>query len=347
MSRALGIAVAVIAAALATAAAAPAWACAGCRNPNIPQTRAQAGPLDQRAVSLGVSATSTWVDVSHPAGCEDLSSCSDPTPQPLHTHDLSIVPVELRIMAGYAITDTVGVELDVPVRLVSTRVDYFLIGDAKHATPYEPLDEGVHHRDEVLVGLADLQARVRAAGRVGRWWLTGRAGITLPTGRTEPDPFALGDEGIRHQHIQFGSGTVDPVAAFDATRSSARMEWSLYAQGQASLYENRHGFQGPYRALVGALGGWKPSPPLLLSLGVEGAFEGPERWQGVARSDGSLGRQELLVGPQMLWAVGRTTLTAMARFPVARNIVEGSEDPGTLRSPVSFGLGAFWALGGG
>lgn len=330
-----------------TLLAAPAigWACAGCRNPNIPQTRSQSGPVDSGAVLLGLTAVTTWVDVSHPAGCVDPADCDEHTPQPLHTHDLFIAPTEMRLNAGYAFNSTFALELDVPFRVIVSRVDYFLVAQAKHDEPYTPIDAGVHHRDETLVGVGDLQARARLSGVVERWWLTGRVGLTVPTGRTERDPFELGDRGIEHQHVQFGTGTVDPVLAFDATRSAARSEWSVYAQGQASLYENRHGFRGPLRGLVGVAGGWKAMPSLLLSVGVEGAFEGPERWQGVARSDGSLGRQELLVGPQMLWTVGRTAISAMARFPVARRIVEGSEDPGTLRSPVSFGLGAFWTLG--
>lgn len=333
--------------ALALVLALPAvgWACAGCRNPNIPQTRSQAGPVDSGAVMLAVTAVSTWVDVTHPAGCADPTDCDDPTAQPLHTHDLFIAPTEFRLSGGYAFGRSMAVELDVPFRVIVSRVEYFVLDESKHSEPYTPVDAGVHHRNETLYGLGDLQARARFTAVANRWWFTGRAGIALPTGRTERDPFELGDRGVRHQHVQFGTGTVDPVLGLDATRSSARSEWSVYAQAQASLYANRHGFQGPARGLLGVAGGWKAQPSLLLALGVEGAFEGAERWQGVARSDGSLGRQELLVGPQVLWTVGRTAISAMARFPVARRIVEGSEDPGTLRSLASFGLGAFWTLG--
>ena len=36
-------------------------------------------------------------------------------------------------------------------------------------------------------------------------------GLALPSGRTESDPWILGDSGKKHLHIQFGNGTVDPL----------------------------------------------------------------------------------------------------------------------------------------
>ena len=321
-----------------------AWACAGCRNPNLPQTRAQSGPVPAGGISLGVAGSGTWLNVAHPAGCADVLDCDETVVQPLHSHDLFLAPAELRFLAGYTFSQQLALELELPVRMVATQVEYFRLDSHKHDEPFVPEDVGIHHRNETLFGIGDVQIRLRFFRPVGRWWLTARGGFSLPTGRTQPDPFALGDRGERHQHIQFGSGTLDPAVSVDLTRSANRSEWSFYSQSQLSFYENVHGFRAPVRGLVGLAGGVKISPNLILSMGVEGAFEGPERWQGVVRSDASLGRYELLTGPQILWAVGSTTLTAMSRFPLVRHIVAGSEEAGTLRSPVVLGLGAFWTF---
>ena len=39
-----------------------------------------------------------------------------------------------------------------------------------------------------------------------------RFGTTIPIGRTEENPWKLGDAGIEHLHIQFGTGTFNPIA---------------------------------------------------------------------------------------------------------------------------------------
>jgi hypothetical protein len=316
------------------------WACAGCRNPSMPQSRAAAGPVDRGAVTLGVVAQATSVQVSHDAGCADLADCSEVPVQPAHTHELSIVPVELRVLAGFGVTERVTLELDLPVRLISSRAHYLTPG----GEPYQPLDADVHHRNETLFGVSDAQLRARYARKVGEFWLTLRTGTSLPLGRTEPDPFVLGDAAEEHQHIQFGTGTFDPMFGVDLTRGFRTSEWSAYGQVQASLYENRHGFRGPWRVFAGLAGGWKSPRGVLLSLATEVASEGPERWSGVARSDGSLGRTELLVGPQMVATFGRTTLSAMLRTVVFRHIPAGDEDPGEIRSPVVVSLGGFWGV---
>ncbi len=72
----------------------------------------------------------------------------------------------------------------------------------------------IHHRTETYRGLSDLmllatydkQALFRAGDS-----LKISAGTTLPTGKTEENPFELGDKGREHLHIQFGTGTFDPL----------------------------------------------------------------------------------------------------------------------------------------
>lgn len=317
---------------------ATAHACAGCRNPNLPQTRTDAGPVMPGSVQLQLVAATTHVRVSHDAGCADLAECDAVPIQPEHTHDLTMVPVQLEPRLAVGVSERVAIEVGIPVRMVSSRASYA----TPDGTPYTPVDDGVHHRDEVLVGLGDIELAARSTWQAGRWWLTGRLGVRLPTGRTEEDPFALGDAGIRHQHIQFGTGTFDPQLGLDATWSDTRMEWSLYGQGGLSLYENRHGFRGPARGLFGVSGGWKASPVTVLGASLETALEGPERWQGAIRQDASLGRRELLVGPHLSWRRNLLAMYLATRFVVWRDIVEGNEDPGELRAPVTVSLAISW-----
>jgi hypothetical protein len=330
----------LFAAALLVVLACPAtvWACAGCRNPNVTPTRAASGPLQESAFTLTASLQSTAAWVSHQAGCSDLSDCDEATQQPEHSHDLFMLPIELTASLAWGVTSDLALETSLPIRMVHSTVSY--------ATPdgrdYTPLDADVHHRDETLVGLGDGQLRARFGGNIETWWLSVQLGVSLPLGHIESDPFALGDAGLEHQHIQFGSGTFDPHLGLSLSRAFEDTQWSLYGQIQDSLYENSHGFRAGMRGLAGLSGGWKSSPGWLLSATLEGASEGAETWGGRVRQDGMLGRTEVLLGAQIHWSDTENTLSAALRAPVYRHLAEGEEDVGDLTSPLSLNLSAGW-----
>lgn len=314
-------------------------ACAACGNPSLPQQPSGSGLIEKGDIGLSVGAQTTTLQVSHPAGCVDPSDCSETTIQPLHSHELFVLPIELAVSARWAFVDRFALELTVPLRMVHLRAHY----ETPSGEEFQPLDAGVHHRDETLVGLGDLGLGVRGALLAGRWWLTVMPGLTLPTGRTQPDPYALGDLGERHQHVQFGTGTFNPTLKFDATRGLPKAQISFYAVGSAALYENRQGFRSAPRVTLGGIVGYK-APRILASFLTEASFEGSDQWSGQVRQDGLIGRQELRVGAQLMGRIGGTTLSGAIRVPLYRHLVEGDEPTGELRSPVTVSLGASWAL---
>lgn len=333
-------------AALATAAAllvpADARACAACGNPSLPQLPTGTGSRTAGLWSLNASLQTAPLSVSHPAGCADPLDCNEIVVQPEHTHELTSVPIELRISTQWSVTRKFGLEAELPFRAVVQRADY----QTADGDPYTPVDAGVHHRDEVVLGLADAQLRARALVVLDRWWLTLRAGTSLPIGSTVEDPFELGDRGETHQHVQLGTGTFDPSIGGDLTRGWTGAQWSVYGSGQFSLYENRHGFRAGPRGQLGTMLGWKARPGLLPYATLEGAFQGAEKWNGEIRQDGLLGRRELRAGLGLRWLPGTTALDFAVRVPVYRQLVEGEEEPGELRAPVSVSLSAGWTFGG-
>lgn len=316
------------------AVARPAHACAGCRNPSLPTSRGNEGPLAQGAWSLGVSLSGTAVNVVHEAGCSDLADCDEVPLQPAYVHDQDLYPVELRASVEYAMTDLLGLELQVPFRMIATTIEY----TTPQGEPYEPLDDDVHHRDELVAGPADPWLLLRIGHSFGGVWLAARPGLTIPLGNTEEDPFALGDEGLRHQHIQLGTGTFDPVLVLEASVPMGGTQLQLYVQGVLPLYENSHGYRAPWRVSGGSAVVVKLVESLSGKLGLEAMHEAEEHWQGVARQDGSLGRSELggLFG--VAYAIDESTLSLDVRVPFVRHIVEGDESPGTLSSPLALSL---------
>jgi hypothetical protein len=320
----------VVAAAIALAPAAPAHACAGCRNPNLPITRLQNVQLAPGEVRASAVLGSTYVHVVHPAGCPDINNCDEVPRQVEFRHDQRIYPGELRAVAEMGLTPSLGAELQVPFRVVGTTIRY----TTPDGAPYEPADPGVHHRNETLAGVGDPWLLGRWATLAAGALVSLRAGTTLPLGRTQPNPFALGDRGLPHQHIQFGNGTFDPVAAADVSRLFSGVQVVAYSVVQASLYQNRHGFRAGNRFFGGLQGGHRLFGRLTGALGGEVLYEGPERWDGAIRQDGNLGRTELLASASLFQVFGDTSLGVTARVPLVRRIVAGSEAQGTLSSPV-------------
>ena len=310
-------------------------ACAGCRNPTLATSRISEGPLDDGAVRVGATLTGTTTRVVHSAGCADVNACAEVPLQPLYLHDQRLLPVELRLVAEYGLGRLFAVEIQAPFRLVHTSIEY----TTPNGAPYEPLDEGVHHRNETIVGLADPWLLLRVGGFVGRTWLATRAGVSLPLGKTEPDPFELGDRGIEHQHIQLGTGTVDPIGMVEASRSFDPIEVDAFAQAQISLYENTHGYRAPLRLSGGGSVGTRVVGDFEAALGVEGYHEGAERWDGAIRQDAALGRTEILVAVLATQNLGPTTLNFGLRFPVYRHVVTGDDLEGELSSPVTLSAG--------
>lgn len=307
-----------------------AHACAGCRNPNMPITRLEAVHLAPGQVRAAAIAAGTALRVVHPAGCADAATCTEVPVQPTYLHDQRILPGELRAVAEVGIWRSLGAELHAPFRLTRTTITY----QTPQGGPYQPLDPGVHHRDETLAGIGDPWLLARWNTSVAGALVTARAGVSLPLGRTEANPFTPLAAGRPHQHIQFGTGTVDPVLGFDVTRQFGKLQFAGYAQGQSALYQNRHGFRAGTRWLGGVMAGSRLAGSLTGGLGADLLHEGAERWEGRIQQDGNLGRTEVLAGMSLVYSVGPTAFGVTARVPVWRRIITGTEAPGSLSSPV-------------
>jgi hypothetical protein len=304
-------------------------ACAGCRNPGLPITRLTNIHLAPGQVRASAMLNASALNVVHEAGCVDTTSCTEVPVQPRFLHDQNIYPGELRAVLELGLTWSWGLEAQVPFRITRTSISYATPDGA----PFMPLDPEVHHRDETLMGFGDPWLLGRYATVIGGVLLTARAGSSLPLGHTEEDPFALGARGERHQHIQFGNGTFDPVAMVDASRNWGRLQMSAYGQAQVTLYENGNGFQAGDRYFAGLQGGTPLLWKVVGAMGVDVLHEEPERWGGKVQQDGNLGRTELLAGLSLTRPFGNTLLSLVVRTSVYRHIVEGDEPPGTLSSP--------------
>ena len=127
--------------------------------------------------------------------------------------------------------------------------------DARYELPdgteFDNPEGDIHHRDERLEGFSDLKLFVNY--RPGSVLLQDDRlhvglGVSIPVGETESDPWKLGDQGLPHQHIQFGSGTFDPLVRLDYYLLADPVGFLASVNLQAPFYENPHGYQASTQA---------------------------------------------------------------------------------------------------
>jgi hypothetical protein len=160
--------------------------------------------------------------------------------------------------------------------------------------------------------VVDPQVALLLTRRPGPWILSGSLGTSIPLGKTEENPFALGRLGLAHQHIQFGTGTWDVVLKAMAARSAGAYGLSAFGSAKLTFYENSKGYQAGnhFGAIVEANHGigssaWRADA----GLGID--REQAEKWDGKIEEEGNLGRTDLFVQIGLSRAVMPTGTTAL------------------------------------
>jgi hypothetical protein len=224
-----------------------------------------------------------------------------------HVQDLTTTELAATVARG--LTPGLGVELVGFFRRLDAGIEF----EDADRQPLSLPDGDIHHRNETLVGPGDPWLLVHGVRGVGAWTLAARAGLSLPLGRTEENPFALGRAGISHQHIQFGTGTFDPLLGLAAGTRLGRVNLSFHLLGRIVIAENGHGYRAGNRWLGMAAGDGPLGGRWRWNAGVDLAREEAERWDGRVEEEGNLGRTDVLLSfgaGRALGGAGALTLTA-------------------------------------
>jgi hypothetical protein len=227
-----------------------------------------------------------------------------------HEEDLTIT--EAAFVTEVGLARGLGIEAIVPLRVVRTRIRF---EDLVHEPIVVP-NGSIHHRNETLSGPGDPWLLVHGARGLGAWTLAARAGVSIPLGRTERNPFDLGRRGLPHQHIQFGTGTWDPVAGVSAGRRFGQVGFVVHALARLVFGTNGHGYQAGDRFYASAAldrriaGAWRGI------AGLDLAREQTERWDGRIETEGNLGRTDLLASVGVARPLGRGAFHVTAKVPL-------------------------------
>jgi hypothetical protein len=246
---------------------------------------------------------------------------------PLYRHEISLDYARVELGLQYTVAEGWDVLARVPWERKAQQAS---IGFIDAATPREreamQRNVDIHHRTITLHGFGDLMLLGRR-----RWsglWREGdslrvAAGTTIPTGHTVENPYTLGEQGIQHLHIQFGTGTFDPLLeAGYTTPLAGRLSAGAYLAGRLPLYENGRGFRAAPDATLGVHLAHRTTERL--QVRVEGAVfvQGYGQWDGLRDENTGLLATSITGGAT--WQADRVSVSADVRFPLSqRTLTEG------------------------
>jgi hypothetical protein len=239
---------------------------------------------------------------------------------PLYRHEVSLDYLRVEIGLQYTVTPEWDLIARVPWEQKAQQAGIEFVEPASHAERAAmQRDIDVHHRTATLRGISDLMLLGRR--RASRWTVS--AGLTVPTGKTIEDPYLAGDRGEQHLHIQFGSGTFDPLleASYSAPVAE-RVHAGAYVSGRFPLYENSRTFRAAPDATLGMHASWSATERVRLR--VEGAVfaQGYGEWNGVRDENTGLVATSIAAGTTV--DLRGYTVSADVRYPVSqRTLTEG------------------------
>jgi hypothetical protein len=248
----------------------------------------------------------------------------------VHVQDLT--SSEVTSVLSYGVARNLGVEWIQPVRHVRTRIEF----EDLEGRPLIIPEGDIHHRNETLVGPGDPWLLAVGGFARGPWSLAARGGVTVPLGRTEENPFRLGREGRSHQHIQFGTGTWDPVIGLAVGRRMGAVAASLGVLARLPVATNEHGYRAGRRYSI-SLAGERPlgAGRWRARTGLDLGREEAETWDGIVETEGNLGRTDLLASAGLSRALGPAgTATLTVSVPLLTR-ARGAQ----LDYPLVVGLG--------
>ncbi len=146
------------------------------------------------------------------------------------------------------------------------------------------LYQNIHHRDETYQGISDMDLLMsyhKHGLLMKNDMLTAKFGSTIPVGKTEKDPWKLGDMGMEHLHLQFGTGTFNPIA-------DLRYSFPVYAglsvnagvRSKVPFYENSKTYLGSWEVTYTGGLRYKVVDWLSVQSSFLGLYQSFAHWDG-------------------------------------------------------------------
>ena len=268
-----------------------------------------------------------------------LSPTGEVVDAPLHRHHVALSTYRMDIGLQYLLSDRWMLQANIPYAVKNQEASIEWIA------PVSPEEEqailrsrDIHHRDETYAGLADSDLFLGYAFR-GLFKmddiLFARFGTTVPIGKTEENPWKLGDEGIKHLHIQFGTGTFNPIANLQYSLPLYQgLTITASTRGTFPVYENSKTYRGPVELTYTAGFRYRFSDWFSFNGNYLGFYQSAAAWAG--ERDINTGLRYTMAALGMSLAIPNDiSVTANVMFPLTQDTLYDEGDAiefGTLVS---------------
>ena len=203
-----------------------------------------------------------------------------------HRHEVEMIVVRFDVGLRYQINNRFRLEAVVPYEIKDQDAN---VSGIENITDPEMrrkilLYQQIHHRDATYQGFSDLDLLLAYSQR-GLFqehdMFTAKFGTTIPVGKTEKDPWILGDMGMEHLHLQFGTGTFNPIAdlhygfpVYGGLRAHASI------RSKVPFYENSKTFKGSWEVTYTGGLNYQVTDWLSLQSSYLGLYQSYAHWNG-------------------------------------------------------------------
>ncbi len=171
-------------------------------------------------------------------------------PVPEHRHHVVLNIYRIDVGLKYILGTNWIVDANIPFETKTQDATIEKIEDVEYTQQqWDAIERNgyIHHRNESYNGPTDAEVflgHYRLNLLTEGDFLMGRFGSTIPLGKTEENPWKLGAMGKEHLHIQFGTGTFNPVINLHyslpiykglASHSSLRTKLPFYENSKTYL----------------------------------------------------------------------------------------------------------------
>lgn len=310
-----------------------AQACPACSNPALQSSEKLEAGLDTLRMGSFRTTLNLTNGFNYQGGHTNnkgLSLEGDVIEVPLHKHvvELDFVRTELALEYTFAENWSTWLRIPYDVKIQNTSVDFLF-----PVTVFEKeailRNRDIHHRSDTYAEISDL--RLLLAHRINGFLLkNGRLdfalGTSLPTGRTEENPLTAGEQGLRHLHIQFGSGTFDPLFELHyATEMTNKLSLAVFTINKLPFYENDKGYRAPVETTSGLSLGYRLSSLLSPRLTLANFSQSSAKWEGVDDPNSGLVSWNLTFNLTFSLKNG-LTITPGYRLPLAQKTLNDEGD---------------------
>lgn len=249
-------------------------------------------------------------------------------PEHQHLVDLDFLRTEFSFEYTFKTNWSVWIRLPYDLKMQTASVEF-----GKNTTDEEKTailrNRDIHHRSENYNGISD--SRLLIAHRInGFLSKKGRLdvafGVSVPIGKTEENPLTAKQAGVQHLHIQFGSGTFDPLAEFHYTLSlSKKVTAALFSINKISVYTNDKGYKGPFEGTSGIGVGYRLGQKWVSRITLANFVQTQAIWEGI--KDPNSGLIAFNASFNLTYYVAKNfTITPGYRLPISQRTLQPGGD---------------------